>query len=306
MKKIIIIIVSVALGLAIIAGAVSGILYYRSFTRLFGKTDFPVAYKANSGNIIVIIKDKSGSKTEWMPVVAEEGYVSIEAKGKPKSSKAKYIISPSSKGITTVYFIKSINLGKISVAESLISLNVYVSDDEETGVLRCDLIDNVNLSTGGTVIGADTAYPVALSGYAPVQEDDYYFDELATGTDPAEAVLHGNIDFINGMGDWTVEADTDDVALRNIDRGDRAYTYIMYIGSYDTIPDSDEDIDDNGDNTITDAMQSVERNTATDATEEIGSCELTFSSASLGISVKKKVTFYRDGHMIFTPVEEKK
>ena len=316
MKKLIIIIISVVLGLGIIAGIVSGILYYRSFIRVFKKTDYPVAYKVIDGNLVIVLKDKSGSSNEWTAITDNTNAVSMETKGKAKASKAKFIVSPKNNSIANVYFVKSFNLGKLSVAETLISFAVYVSDDEETGALRCDVIDYPTLSTGGTVIGADTAYPIALSGYAPLIDDDYYYDETATESDAAAALIHGNIDFVNGKGDWTVEADTTEVFLREYDRGDRAYVYINYFGFGDVIPDNEEDPDDDGDNggngkssgdnSITDTGIDINNNTETDATEEVGSCELTFSNATLGISEKKKVTFYKDGHMIFSPVEEKK
>ena len=52
---------------------------------------------------------------------------------------------------------------------------------------------------------------------------------------------------------------------------------------------------------------SVDSTNATNTTiEEKGSGIITLSSSSLGISVKKKVTFYTDGHMTFEPVEEQK
>ena len=68
MKKLIIIIISVVLGLGIIAGIVSGILYYRSFIRVFKKTDYPVAYKVIDGNLVIVLKAKIGKnkKLNWI------------------------------------------------------------------------------------------------------------------------------------------------------------------------------------------------------------------------------------------------
>lgn len=64
----------------------------------------------------------------------------------------------------------------------------------------------------------------------------------------------------------------------------------------------------NSDTTVSDATAvDASNETSDDApVEEVGSGVITLSSSSLGISVKKKVTFYSDGHMVFGPVEEQK
>ncbi|MCR5103376.1 MAG: hypothetical protein K6B68_02845 [Eubacterium sp.] len=302
MKKIIIIFLSVFVGMLLISALIFGIQYYRSFTRLFKDTDYPVCYKQEDGNISITLKDKSGSKVMWYAEAEDADYISIEEKGKAKAEKTKYIISPKSAGITVVNFAKRMDVGGVSVDEAVISFNVYISEDEETGSFRCDFLDFADLSYGDYVIGADTSNPIILCGKSSFFEDDYSI-LYASDTDADKKRILGNIDFVNGKGDWQVEADNNAMMIKEFEEGNRTYCY-LYLGSTDPreIDEEDHVLDEYR---ATASNATAELSTETDATEVKGETVLQFASESLGIGRKIKVTVFKDGHMTFSDAEEK-
>ena len=333
MKKIIITIISAIVVMLFIAGLIFGIQYYRSFTRLFKDTDYPVCYKQNDGNITITLKDKSGSKVMWIAESEDPDYLSIEEKGKVKAEKSKYVISPKSAGVTVVNFAKRTDVGGISVDEAVISFITYVSEDEETGGLRCDFIDVEEPSFGDYVIGEDTSNPVILCGKSSFYEDDYSI-LYASGTDADKKRILGNIDFVNGKGDWQVEADNNAMMIKEFEEGNRTYCY-LYLGSTEPVEIDEADYIMYEDNETasgtsatletasgTSALETTETSEASetsevsvtseagagteiDATEVKGEAVLQFASESLGIGRKIKVTVFMDGHMTFSDAEEK-
>lgn len=333
MKKIIITIISAIVVMLFIAGLIFGIQYYRSFIRLFSDTDYPVCYKQKDGNITITLKDKSGSKVMWYAEAEDSDYLSIDEKGKAKAEKIKYVISPKSAGVTVVNFAKRTDVGEISVDEAVLSFITYISEDEETGKLRCDFIDVGDISFGDYVIGADTSNPVILCGKSSFYEDDYSI-LYASGTDADKKRILGNIDFVNGKGDWQVEADNNAMMIKEFEEGNRTYCY-LYLGSTEPVEIDEADYIMYEDNETasgtsatletasgTSALETTETSEASetsevsvtseagagteiDATEVKGEAVLQFASESLGIGRKIKVTVFMDGHMTFSDAEEK-
>ena len=319
MKKKTIIIATIIL-VVLIAGLIIGIINYSQYTRLFKDTDYPVSYKSKNGNIILTVKDKSDSDVIWTATVDDPDYAEVTIKGNASAKKMKCIISPKEEGLTIVSFTKTLDAAGLSVDKTRIEFPIYISESNEG--MKIEFIDNGTLIEGNDVIGSGTDHPVILCGNADIAKTE---EDLG---------ILGNIDFINGRDDWTVETDSKNIIITTIDNSyessdensekastetdassadNRCYMYLSYSDNSELIPDnenasqtdSDEapegTIIDPSKNSVTDAVP--EETTATDAENESvtekGSGVITISSSKLGVSIKKKVTFYSDGHIVF-------
>ncbi|MCR5291987.1 MAG: hypothetical protein K6E28_03730 [Eubacterium sp.] len=293
MKKIIIIISLVIVGLGIITGIVLGIMYYRSFTRLFQDTNYPVSYRQKDGNMIINVKDKTKTGEVWTASLGDADFAAVEGKGKASVKKGKFKVSPVTPGMTILSLTKTVDIDGLNVDTVRIEFPIYINENEDG--LTIDVLSSGTLSENFDVIGADTGYPVVLSGSRDIARTE------------EEYGIIGNIDFVKGRNDWTVEADSGEVLLSEYEEDGRSYIFLSLTGS-EEIPDSDDTGGEGKeeDSGPVDTLAQREINTATDATEETGSHILTISSTSLGITVKEKVTFYSDGHMTFSQAEEDK
>lgn len=316
MKKKTIIIAAIIL-VVLIAGLIIGIVNYKQYTRLFKDTDFPVTYKSKNGNIILTVKDKSNSDITWTATIADPDYATAEIKGKASTKKMKCVISPVEAGITTLSLTKTADAAGINVDKTRIDLPIYISETPDGLVIN--FMDDGTLIEGNDVLGAGTDHPVILCGnYVPYKTEE-------------ELGILGNIDFVKGISDWKVEPDSDGlmIYLNESEDTERCYAFLAYNDNpglveddasgtdsvekiTGTIIDPAKEVSSATDATSTsaDSVDSTNSTNATNTTnttiEEKGSGIITLSSSSLGISVKKKVTFYTDGHMTFEPVEEQK
>ncbi len=316
MKKKTIIIAAIIL-VVLIAGLIIGIVNYKQYTRLFKDTDFPVTYKSKNGNIILTVKDKSNSDITWTATIADLDYATAEIKGKASTKKMKCVISPVEAGITTLSLTKTADAAGINVDKTRIDLPIYISETPDGLVIN--FMDDGTLIEGNDVLGADTDHPVILCGnYVPYKTEE-------------ELGIFGNIDFVKGKSDWNIETDSEGllVYLNESEDTERCYAFLAYTDNAGLVEDDASGTDSvekitgtiidpakevssatDATSTSADSVDSTNSTNATNATnttiEEKGSGIITLSSSSLGISVKKKVTFYTDGHMTFEPVEEQK
>ena len=324
-KKVLLIIIIVIALLAIAAGVIISVLNAKQYTRLFQDTDYPVCYKIKDGNIILTVKDNTKRTEAWEVSAEDPDYVAITPKGKVSAKKATYIISPASVGVTNVIFSKSIQGGKLKVDYVKLTFGTYVYETMEG--LKCTFIDTGSLEYGKDIIGAGTDHPIILSPEADPSYD-YMIDEVSSATNARNAaeeekLMKGHIDFINGRGDWEVKSDTECVDVIYSGDSGREYINLSYIVGHEggLIEDSVTEEDDNdpekaplatntepsweGVAIFENMNQVVEVNTETDAKEMTGEAVLTFTSQSLGITEQRKVTFYKDGHVEFSAVNEK-
>ena len=321
MKKKYLIILIILLLIAA-AGAVIGFLNYRQYTRLFQDTDYPVSYKIKNGSIIITVKDKTGRNEVWEAVSEDPDIVSVVSKKKVSAKKATFTLSPVMAGVTNVSFHKSVQSGDIKVDYIDITFGTYASESPEG--LVCYFLDEGTMETGKDIIGAATEHPVVLS-QMPDESDEYMIDEVSTDTDATDDstdadFMKGHIDFINGRGDWNIESDIPNVNILYNSDNNREYAELQFISDEDLVQDDDTDRDEIETDTkaeekiplatntepswddielLLGGASEVDVNTATDATEITGEAVLTFSSESLGITEKRKVTFFKDGHVKF-------
>ena len=286
-KKVITITVIILILLGLITGFVLWFLNYKSYTRIFQDTDNPVSYKFKDGEMIIVVTDKKNTDLEWKAEVKDPDFVDIEEKGKGNGKSAKYVIKPKIAGLTEVYFTKSVKVDDIRYDKVNVTFMIYVSE-ELTG-LQVNTLDNISLDYTYNIIGEKTEYPVVLSEKVRADGDD--------------GETYGNIDFINGKSDWTVTAGDERIDIRDISQDGRDYIYLLY--------QDDAEIDPNrigyeasGNDAyfipiLEDEPEEEPINTETDATVSTGEGEITISSQSLGITKTLKVTFYKDGHVVF-------
>ena len=325
MKKRYLIIVIILL-LMVIAGAVLWFLNYRQYTRLYQDTNYPVCYKiSKEGNIIITVKDKSKRTEVWEASAEDPDYVNVVPKGKVSAKKATYILSPAAVGVTNVRFIKSVQSGSLKIDYVILNFGTYTRETPEG--LRCEFIDEGTVEYGKDIIGAGTDHPIILSPKAD-PSNDYMLDEVSSATNAANAaeeakLMKGHIDFINGQGDWVIESDLANVKINYSGDSSRGYANLTLTenAESDMVSESanEESVDDpektplatNTEPSWDDAAifdgnnPMVEFNTETDAKEMTGEAVLTFTSQSLGITEKRKVTFYKDGHVEFSAYNEK-
>lgn len=343
MKKKTIIIAAIIL-VVLIAGLVIGIVNYTQYTRLFKDTDYPVSYKSKNGNIILTVKDKSNSDITWTATIEDPDYATAEIKGKASSKKMKCVISPVETGITTLSLTKTADAAGIAVDKTRIDFPIYISETPEGLII--EFMDNGTLIEGNDVLGAGSDHPVILCGnYVPFETEDKLgilgnIDFVKGKGDWEVEPDEGLMIYLNESEDtdrvyaFLAYSDNTELIEDNASETDSQAELEEIIGTlidpYTNSPASNATVTDASSTTdatttdasITDASATnansdtnVSDATAIDASnetsddapvEEVGSGVITLSSSSLGISVKKKVTFYSDGHMVFGPVEEQK
>lgn len=310
-KKIIAIAIIATVLLGIIVGSIIGIVKYKSYTRYYQDTDYPIACKEmKDRTLYLILKDKRTKNEPWSVEVTDPDFVEVTQKGRASGKKSKYILKPKMAGVTNVTFTKEVDLDGVKVTETVLEFMVYVSETPEG--LKVSLVDQMALTYGDEVIGAGTDYPVVLTvaGALLGHEDEYL----------------GNIIFLKGKNDWKVEPDISKIDVVESD-GD-GYSYMMTVMSQgEDEPDQYEDEEylksmGSGD-TATDLDAARETfpdgivptpegmtfdygyfSTATDAEEILSEGEIKFSSNSLGITEIRKVTIYSSGRVEFTQVEK--
>ena len=283
-KKIIALIIGIAILVTILVVSIIAILQYKSYTRVFQDTDYPVAYREEKDRTLtMILRDDNTKKIKWNVEVADSDFVDVTLKGRDSGKKAKFIFSPKMAGVTKMDYV------------------IYVS--ETVDGLKVSVVDEPNLEFGKEVIGSGTAYPIILNG------DLSYF-----GDEESES---GHLIFIKGKNDWNVEIESANVATDEFSTGDRVDIVLYYSEQGNESEDAaDEDISKTDPEKATkldadfeeepafDAGTSVETNTETDALEIESKAEIKFTSASLGITEVRLATFYKDGHIEFSKVEK--
>ncbi len=284
--KLIIILAAILLAALIITLLV--VFNYRQYTRLFQDTDYPVAFKEKDGSIVVTVKDKSGNDTVWFASCTDADFVTIEPKGKTSSKKAKYIIKPGNIGVTDITFSKPLNIGGLVINETGIVFHAYVSETTEGN--RLEFIGDAELSYGLNILAKDSDHPVIL-------REDAYSEENG---------LAGNLCFVNGIGDWEVKADNDDIYIYDYEEDGRVYMYLGYApeATIVTLEEDSEDIEISADPFIgseTDAE--IAYSTESDAMAD-SVTRLTLSSKSIGIDKTYDITFSMDGRVEYSESEK--
>lgn len=291
-------------------------------TELFQDSDYPISFETKEGKVIVKLNGSKSPDLMWEAEIEDEEYVKVEAEGKERKGKAQFIISPLKVGSTRVNFVRRQEAAGHQVDVSLISLPVY--SFEVKGTMAVDVLENPNIENDTMVIGAETEHPIVLCGKSEFYQNvDLYRSVMmdASGTDAkaedVQNLILGNIDFLNGKGDWTIDSDNFSYKEDNI--GDRIFCELFYSNgrvaqeTTESSGDSDEDIsnDDFDEAVAEDSNASTESipadySSVTDSEAVTGETSITFSSNSLGITKKVNVTVYADNHMTFSDSEEKK
>ena len=301
-KKIIALIIGIAILVTILVVSIIAILQYKSYTRVFQDTDYPVAYREEKDRTLtMILRDDNTKKIKWNVEVADSDFVDVTLKGRDSGKKAKFIFSPKMAGVTKVTFAKSVDAAGTKI--DLIKMDYVIYVSETVDGLKVSVVDEPNLEFGKEVIGSGTAYPIILNG------DLSYF-----GDEESES---GHLIFIKGKNDWNVEIESANVATDEFSTGDRVDIVLYYSEQGNESEDAaDEDISKTDPEKATkldadfeeepafDAGTSVETNTETDALEIESKAEIKFTSASLGITEVRLATFYKDGHIEFSKVEK--
>ena len=69
------------------------------------KSDYPITYESKkNGTMVLKLDGKKTKDLQWAMTVEDESIVSVAQKGKERSGKAKYVITPQAEGLTSVVF----------------------------------------------------------------------------------------------------------------------------------------------------------------------------------------------------------
>lgn len=293
-------------------------------TELFQDSDYPISFEMKEGKVFVKLNGSKTPDLTWEAEIEDEEYVKVEAEGKERKGKAQFIISPLKVGSTRVNFVRRQEAAGHQVDVSLISLPVY--SFEVKGTMAVDVLEDPYIENDTMVIGAETEHPVVLCGKSEFYQNvDLYRSAMmdASGTDAkaedVQNLILGNIDFLNGKGDWSIESE--EYFIREDNIGDRVFCELYYTqggisvetteASTGSSEDKSEDSSESSE-TAPEETNSSETASSTDYSSAIdtetvkGESSITFSSSSLGITKTVNVTVYEDNHMTFSDAEEKK
>lgn len=228
------------LALLIVLGIRSSIISKDSLSG----TDYPVTYKIKNGVITVNLDGHKTRKLEWTAEVADSTIVQVDKKGFELGGRAKFVITPLAAGTTRVRFLRQQEIAGTTVNVAEVFAPIYVSGSGNS--VYADCMEAPKLVRCPTIMAGDTAFPVLIN------------------TDSENLPC---LEFINGLGDWTV-TNTDGMAeLSTVPEGNKVYGYIKR-----KTPDTGADANSNNGNELS----------------------VILSSPSLGQSIKLKVAYKAD------------
>ena len=228
MKKKKIIIISVIVLLIIIILAV--ILIVKNMNKgkhkSFLSDDYPITYENKDGNVIIKLDGKKTPNANWTASF-DDNFVDVVQDGKTSKGTATYVISPKSIGFIYVTFDKSIEISGITVVYGSMTFPIEVYESPE-GALIAECKADPVYESEDDLIGENTDYPVIINHH-------YYLSDEEMNTP-----LKGDLFFINGQGDWTLES-PDGYADFDFYSED-GYEFVFITRGYGQVEGSDSEI----------------------------------------------------------------